>query len=63
MASTLPTWMRLKSTGAPTVIEPPSGARSWTRRPGWPGGVSGGVDSASNRSWRGPIWSFQEAPM
>ena len=58
-----PTWMLLKSTGAPTVSEPPVGARSRTRRPGWLAGVSGSRGRPSNRSTRGPVSSSQQAPM
>ncbi len=63
IASTWPTWMRLKSTGAPIAIEPPSGARSWTRRPGVPAGVCGARGRPSKSSWRGPVFSSQLAPM
>jgi hypothetical protein len=63
MSSTLPTWMRLKSTGAPMVIEPPSGARSRMRLPGWSAGVSGARGRPSKRSTRWPIWSSQKASM
>ena len=63
MSSTWPTWMRLKSTGAPMVIEPPSGARRRTRRPGWSAGVRGARASASKRSTRGPGVASQKAAM
>ena len=63
MSSTLPTWMRLKSTGAPIFIEPPSGERSLILRPGWSAGVSGARGRPSKRVLRWPTSSFQAASM
>ena len=63
MSSTLPTWMRLKSTGAPMVIEPPSGERRRMRMPGWSAGVSGGRSRPSKRVTGSPTLSSQKASM
>ena len=59
-----PTWMLLKSTGAPTASEPPVGARSRMRRPGWSAGVSGAVSRPSKSRALGPalvarLWDDQ----
>ena len=59
MFSIRPTWMLLNSTGAPMVIEPPVGARSRTRRPGWSAGVRGARSRPTKLSWRSPISSSQ----
>ena len=63
MSSILPTWMCLKRTGAPIVIEPPLAARSRTRRPGWSAGVSGGRGRPWKRSCGSPTSLSQKVSM